>query len=325
MRRFLFHFFFIQLGLTGWMHAASTDYSIVFVHIGPELPGYLDSSATQARLFNEDCPIYLIANEVALQNLSETLKQQNLTIVTCESLVKTSEHQLFLRDTPGGPSDPGGFWRFTSERFLYLDDFIQQYKLSHVFHLENDVMLYADLEEIFPVFQKHYPAIAATFDHDKRCVPGFFYYANSESSHQLAACFAKEARHGHNDMGMIPWCRSYDCPSTIDLLPIVPDTYKNSHPLVSAMGYKTSHPELYSNHFDEFQSIFDAATIGQYFCSDPSNRFVNESCLFNPSFFEYEWIKDTKGRKVPFIIFEGKKYRLNNMHIHCKQLNRFTS
>ncbi len=319
MRYLLFFLLFLQGHLMGG------DYSIVFIHIGPEIPYYLDSSAKQARLFNEDCPIYLIANEVALRNLSDVVKQQNLIIIPCESLTKTAEHTLFLRDTPGGPDDPGGFWRFTSERFLYLDDFIQQYQLSHLFHLENDVMLYVDLAEIFPAFQKHYQGIAATFDHDKRCIPGFFYYANPGMSHQLATCFAKEARHGHNDMGLIPLCRTLGCPSNIEQLPIIPDTYITKHRLIAEIGHGTHHPELYSNHFDEFQSIFDAATIGQYFCSDPSNRFINESCIFNPSFFTYEWIKDDKGRLVPFFLFEGQKYRINNLHIHCKQLSRFTS
>ena len=126
-------------------------------------------------------------------------------------------------------------------------------------------------------------------------------------------------------MGQIPLCRARGCLSSIDNLPIVPDTYTQHHPLVASMGYRSQYPQRYYHHFDEFQSVFDAATIGQYLSSDPAKRFVNESCLFNPSFFEYEWIADAQGRKVPFLTFAGKKYRINNLHIHCKQLHKFAS
>lgn len=325
MRYFLLFLMLIQLQGMRSVNSSPVDYSIVFVHIGASLPSYLDTAASQARLFNKECPIYLVANEMALEHISDTLKQQNLTIVTCESLTKTTEHEHFLNDTPGGPSEPGGFWRWTSERFLYLDDLIQRDQLSHVFHLENDVMLYVNLTEMCPLFQKYYPGIAATFDHDTRCIPGFIYFNTPEASHQLAACFARDARHGHNDMGQIPLCRAQGCLSSIGNLPIIPDTYTQKHTLVANMGYRPKHPRHYYNHFDEFQSVFDAATIGQYLSSDPAHRFINESCLFNPSFFEYEWIADAQGRKVPFFIFEGKKYRINNLHIHCKQLCRFAS
>ncbi len=299
-------------------------YSIVFIHIGSELPLYLNDSIRNARLFNPDCPIYLIANGSALENLSAPLKEQNLHLISCESLEKTAEHLQYKDNIPGGPN-ADGFWVWTSERFLYLDDFIRQYELSHVFHLENDVMLYADLQELFPTFQKYYRGIGATFDHDSRCIPGFFYYDNPQVSHALATCFASEAHHGHNDMGMIPICRKKACPSDIQFLPIIPDTYATHYPLVARFGYRSQNPGLYWNHFEDFQSIFDAATIGQYLCSDPENRFVNESCLFDPSLFGYEWILDDKGRKVPFMLFQGEKYRINNLHIHCKQLHRFAS
>jgi len=77
--------------------------------------------------------------------------------------------------------------------------------------------------------------------------------------------------------------------------------------------------------------LFDGAAIGQYLGGvDPRNQkskpgFINESCVFNPSRFLFEWIKDDKGREIPYAIFKDCKYRINNLHIHSKNLAKFKS
>ena len=92
-------------------------YSIVFVHVGPCLPAHVEVALFQARLFNPDCPIYLLANQRALQNFHPKDTTINATYVPLESLQRTSAHttwskNLIIRD-----------WNRYSERFLYLHDF----------------------------------------------------------------------------------------------------------------------------------------------------------------------------------------------------------
>ena len=97
----------------------------------------------------------------------------------------------------------------------------------------------------------------------------------------------------------------------------------------SPMGHQVKNIQKYYNNIEAFQSIFDAAALGQYLGGiDPNNGpsspgFINESCVFNPSLLSYEWINDDRGRKIPYIIFSGEKYRINNLHIHCKNLILF--
>jgi hypothetical protein len=102
--------------------------------------------------------------------------------------------------------------------------------------------------------------------------------------------------------------------------------------LISPAGHTTQNPEFYSRNFNLFQSVFDAAALGQYlggidpFYHGPSlPGFINESCLFNPSAMTYTWERDEEGRLVPYATFKNETYKINNLHIHCKDLKRFSS
>lgn len=319
--------FFLFFGVINlnWIHA---DYSIVFVHIGNKLPAYLETAVRQARLFNDSCPIIIIANQEALSNLSSTLEQQKPVYVPIETINKSAEHIAFIKNSPMKPS----LWLYSVERFLYLYDVMVQHKLENVFHLENDNMLYMDLNENLALFQEYYSGIGATFDNDQRCIAGFMYAANPSSMQRLAAFFAKNAKKGHTDMESIANFKNAMDRSVIDQLPIIPDNYNLRHQLKSPAGHIPKEPGRFYNNFNSFNSIFDAAAIGQYLGGIDANYhhevkvgFINESCIFNPSHFTYEWHRDAKNRNIPYINFEGKKYRINNLHIHSKQLHLFSS
>lgn len=53
--------------------------------------------------------------------------------------------------------------------------------------------------------------------------------------------------------------------------------------------------------------------------------FVNESCVFNPSFLTFFWKTDDQNRKVPFAQYGDTICRINNLHIHSKHLDAFLS
>ncbi|MFQ5677492.1 MAG: hypothetical protein ACE5G1_16505, partial [bacterium] len=115
----------------------------------------------------------------------------------------------------------------------------------------------------------------------------------------------------------------------IDALPIIHENYVSTRPLVSRKGHTVQDKNKYCQNIDLFQSIFDAAALGQYLGgADPANGpskpgFINESCVFNPSLLTFEWIYDEQGRRVPYATFENKRYRINNLHIHSKKLEWF--
>jgi hypothetical protein len=315
-------FLFLFLILSNWLGAS--DYSIAFVHVGPRLPKYLPDALAQARLFNKSCPIYLIADPEALASLDETAHQ--ITLISSHLLNETPHHRQFTQKI-----NLSGLFRYASERFFYLEEFMSTFGVHTVFHMENDVMLYADLEQLLPLFLQLYPGkMAATFDSDKRCIPGLIYFSDANTLQKLTQFIASRAETGKADMEFISDFKDLnrDCS---DYLPIVPSSYAATYPLANALREKAKNPALFSNYFSNFQSIFDAACLGQYWGGiDPihSNSrpgFINETCFFNPQYLQFEWREDEEGRQVPFAAHDGASFRINNLHIHCKNLQLFSS
>jgi len=308
--------------------------SIVFVHIGNELPTYLRSSLQQARLFNEECSIYLLANQEALTQLSTdwdtTLHNCKISCIACEALEMSRPHKTFRKRSRHDRSFRDGFWIHASERFFYVAAFMKQYGEKDVFHLENDVMLYRDLRSLLPIFHENYSGmIGATLDNDLRCIPGIVYISDFDPLHGLITYMAALAHRRYNDMEVLSMYKRKT--GRIHPLPIIPLQYLVENTLENQLGAHAAHPEEYTTHFDAFLSVFDGAALGQYLGGiDPRNGpsspgFINESCLFDPSKFSYTWKVDEKGRSIPFLKYGSEEYQINNLHIHSKQLHEFQS
>lgn len=303
----------------------SSDCSIVFVHIGNTLPSYIDIDVAidQARLFNKDIDIYLIANESALKGYNK----DGVRIITCESLKKSKQHEVFLKES----NFAQGFWRYTIERFYYIDELVSKYDLSNVIHLEYDNLLYVDLKEILPVFTKNYLGMGAILSHDSRAVPGLVYFSGKKSTKHftcfLSGCCEKKL----NDAKSIALYKDLYPKEVIDFLPILTKEYADSHSLKTKTGITTKDKSRYYSNIDVFNSIFDGQAIGVYFGGqDPRNGKsfpgqINILHTFNPAELEYEWFLDDQGRCVPYMIYDECRYRINNLHIHCKDPEKFTS
>jgi hypothetical protein len=303
----------------------------VFVHIGPQIPEYASFAISQARTFNPDCPIIFVASQNAINRFAPSAPPAGITYISTESLKPTPEHFYFKRHTHLDSKWRNGFTLYTSERFLYLQDLVVQYNLKNVFHLENDVMLYVNLETLLLVFESQYKGIAVTMNNDQQCIAGFIYISNSVPMNLLASYFGQKAYLNQNDMIVMANFKNAYREDIIDDLPIIFKEYLLTQPFKSISGFEAKNPADYCRHIDLFQSIFDGAALGQYLGGGDLRNgnygigFVNPQCLFNPSKLDYEWIVDEEGRRVPYAIYNNKKYRINNLHIHSKNLSPFLS
>jgi hypothetical protein len=295
-------------------------YEIVFVHIGDSLPPYLEMAISQARLFNEECLITLIASEKALQK-----NPCSACIPICyEQLPITPEHREFQKRTPLREE----YMRYTSERFLYLYDYMKACNKKNVFHLENDVLLYVDLKRLLPTFQKHYPGIATTFENSEKCVAGFVFISEALAMQRLAKFFAKKAVFGMADMKVLAQFWKEQKPF-IDCLPTVMPQYLVDRALHNLQdGPKTK--MRYSKWIEEFCSLFDGASIGVFLDGlDPAKGKNLPGSLvmgvFDPKDFCYMWKVDEEGRKIPYLVYGDYVYRINNLHIASKRLEKFLS
>lgn len=323
MYRWLLLFCFAGLSLFG----AST-YSIVFVHIGKKLPDYVEPALAQARLFNKECPIFLIGNAEAFRNTSKFMDEKKITLVPLEKLKKSPDHIFFQKKSKLDRNSLSGFWTFTTERFFYLSELMEELNLKNVFHLENDNMLYVNLETLLPIFEKNYPGMGIVMMNDERCVPGFMYIANSEPMKLLCPHIAQQAWDGVEDMMSLGDFKRIYSREIVDALPLIMRGYPQHNPPVSS-----GNPEMFSNHIEEFESIFDGASLGQYLDGTDARvhkdgvgpGYINPMCVFNPTPLLFEWRLDEEQRKVPYIHYAGESYRINSLHFHSKRLERFKS
>src|SRR3990167_10223288 len=136
-------FFFISL---------FAEAPIVFVHLGKNLPEYLPVALKQARLFNPDSSIYLLANDSVLK----FAYFDRIQCISVETLPQSNEHRIFNRLSRLDKRSREGFWRYTTERFFYLHEWMKKENIKDVIHLEYDNMLYVDVSTLLPIFHQHY-------------------------------------------------------------------------------------------------------------------------------------------------------------------------
>ena len=307
-----------------------SSHSIAFVYLGKKIPKYAITAVDQALLFN-DCEIFFLGNKKALKALSQLETNPQVKLIAVETLPPSNEHEEYRKNFRMGKMFKRGFWLYTTERFFYLGEFMKKHNLQDVIHMECDNLIYRDLNELMPIFHKHYKGIGATFDNDNRCIAGLVYIANFQALENLNIHIATAAKQCKSDMYSLGSYLNITSKARIDSLPITTLDYTRDHKLSTPKGKGTKFPQRYTNHVEEFNSIFDAAAIGQYIGGiDPIHRnskpgFINESCVFNPSKYTFIWKPDAKGRWIPYAVYKGTEYKLNNMHVHCKILRAFSS
>jgi hypothetical protein len=324
---------FIQLGvLFSATNSICTDTKphIIFVHLGDAIPSYTYTALEQARLFNEDADLCLIANQTALNDSPYDFSRQSIVTVACETLSQSLAHKKFNQNTKLDWRHRDGFWRKATERFFYIHEYVSLHNLTDIVHLENDNMLYANIADMGKALSL-YKGIGAVFDFDTRCIPSFVYIANAQAIAHLVNFIAEHASKGYSDMHIIALYHKTFSRDYVDNLPLIMPEYLRDHALINAENKTTQCPLDYCKNTDIFDSIFDGAAFGQYLGGiDPRNGpskpgFINETCLFNPSYVPIEWHRDEQNRNVPFARCNRALYRVNNLHIHSKFLDNFRS
>ena len=197
----------------------------------------------------------------------------------------------------------GGFWYHTSARFFVIHSFMLKYGVQDVIHIENDVLLYYNVDE----------ELVETFVDKKLYIPFDTYERNIASIVYIpdADIFGQILEHydfGKNDMYNFSEIRKQT--GLIQNLPIFVTDNSTLERAFVTNGYK--------------KYIFDAAAIGQLVGGvDPRNTggdtrgFVNETCVIK---YKDEGTIIWKMDK-PFLKMNDSEIPIFNLHIHCKNLS----
>lgn len=312
--------------------------NIIFCHVGESFPDYIFESLYQTILTNSNCniemQIYMIVNRKYIKQIDNKLKNMNIEatdrnkiiLVPCEILV-SDNLLLYTKLKKEWNSNienfRNNFWIHTTSRFFYIDALVTQFCLKNVFHIENDVMLYKSLNNIYSDLnsKEMIDKIVAVQDAPNRAICSIVYFPDSECINKFTSYILTSTEHNPhlNDMNLM-------------------GEYKDKYTFPDSPLHELS------NNF----GIYDACAFGQYLggidfrniqAGVVKNKFINPTIGFVNENSKYlltnkkDDIQVTKilNNKLKMYVLNDKskrdvkKYNLNALHIHSKQLYLFSS
>jgi hypothetical protein len=317
---------------------------LVYIHIGKNLPDCLYDSVYQTLLVSPDTKIYVILDDSLILPFRNKINKFNINLyltnpiypnmhIECiplsilDNFGQKEAYLKFLDKLPESTKQfRDSFWISTTARFFYIESLIQLYQLTNVFHIENDIMIYENLNDI----QVDKNKLHMVKDSPNRVIPSILFIPN---------------------LGHINKLNNY-----------IINTLSNSTNLLNDMDllgtYNSSDVVYFPSHFDDNSSyIMDGAALGQYLggvdyrnipnfqskslqeqqllmFNNPTKGFINETCVFKPNTISI-FRKDMhlNNTKFPIELIYATKENNNdiniknitNLHIHSKQLYQFSS
>ena len=205
----------------------------------------------------------------------------------------------------------GGFWMLTSYRFFVIYEFMKKYNISNVIHLENDVLIYYNCDELLGKVDNQF--MYMPFDSNRRNIASIVYIPD----HEIYEKILNKYDMNNTDM------------SNFRNIQIQTGLIRN-FPIFKTCD-TTDETKFVTANFDTFKFIFDAAAMGQYLGGvDPANvgknvntiGFVNDTCIIKYNNYSFEWVVSNNINR-PFIKIDDVLYPIFNLHIHSKNLLKF--
>ena len=294
--------------------------NIVYCFIG-KLPNYTIETVHQLRLFY-DGPVYFIVSDNESDIAKALEHEYKVTIIKYESVksiefTKTVEecYKRFIicHDLKGREH----LFICAFERFFLLYNLMNSKKLTDVFFVELDNLVYEDPRKWTRAFQSK-PA-AWMFDNVGRCSSGVCYFKQSDILDKLNNHFLAFIR------------TSPKLLSEMSALWEFWEAHKDSVQILPTHWTSTSVSEIAYSEYDKYESsIFDAAALGIFIGGiDPirtkgvlKKGIISTESAINYGIYEYEWRLDDKKRNIPYVLKKDTNQwlRINNLHIHSKHL-----
>jgi len=286
---------------------------LVLFHSG-KLPLYLEYAFRQIRIFNPNLVVYFITDKENLNN--DIFDKYNITKAN-KDLYWSKEVGEFevLYNKPG-------FWTITATRLIYIKNFIRDNNFKDVYCFENDVLLYYDLSELHEVFLNNYKGLAITVGGVDKCMTGFMFIKDYKALEAMTDFFIMLLK--QNSIREIRDKYKLEMVNEMTLMRIYFDE--------KGMGSLPTMPFGIEYNVSGFNSIFDPASWGQFVGgttngipgAKPKDHYIGVMLENNPE-FTVTWRKDNFGRKQPYFKYNDKEVRINNLHIHSKNLHLYMS
>ena len=277
--------------------------NLILVSLGNFQEYILDNIKQLIRL--DITNIYIITNKQFFNNF-ESYKDK-IKLISVDEL---NDSYNFFHKTSLDKNFRNGFWTFTSLRFFYIYELMKIENLINCIHIENDVLLYYNIDKIIDKFDK--TKFYIPFDTYKRNIASIVFIPNREIFKNILDNYD----FSKNDM------------ENFSLIKTKTGLIKN-FPIFSEHYAKTNEEKFVSENFDLFEYIFDAAAIGQFVggvdprnIADNSIGFINETCIIKYNKYNILFEEENNVKK-PYLLINDIKIPIFNLHIHSKKLRNF--
>ena len=328
--------------------------NLVLVHVGKALPDYIYDCIYQCLLINHySCKIYIIMDDSVINDFKNKLLEFDFNLYTKDNFYynnllqviplsilennydqKFEEYKTAITNKYQNLSEfRDGFWISTTSRFYYISQLMQLFKLSNVFHIENDIMMYESFNNLYKYIQQEFDLkeineICMIKDSPNRVIPSLLFFPNIYSISKL--------------------------------IYFMTNTFKNSKNFVNDMNLLGTFSDQINlpidiTHDSKTNIIFDGAALGQYLggvdfknipnssdllvqFNNPTKGFINETSIIKPNKFTFinrKVIFDHINIPITVPLCTNPEInnihnkiilnRIANLHIHSKQLNEFSS
>jgi len=299
--------------------------NVIFFHVGRNgLPEYQEDHFKQFRLFNPDIPTYYLTQKQFMK--SPLFAKYNIVSLDINDYYSKYISHFVTFFHYGVLPDAYQFWVVAATRLMYIENAMRVLGLRNVYHYENDVLIYYDIKTLHNKFHSLYPTMAITVGGPDKCITGFMYINNPKPLGHMTKWFVDSLRtynkktlqimYGMDMVNEMTLMRAFsrEFPDELQFLPILP------------FGE-------WSNNYTEFGSLFDPASYGQFVGGNvqekqpglmPDDHYIGKLLQANPD-YTVVWKEDKLGRKIPYFKFDGQEVKINNLHIHSKNLHLYQS
>ena len=293
--------------------------NLVMFHSSGELPDFIQYSFRQIRIFNPDINVFFITDKRLLNNplfAEYDIKCLDKDLFHSDKIIKFESYFNW---------QPNSFWTLAATRLIYIENFLKLYNLENVYHFENDILLYYDLETHHQKFINFYKNLAITTCGPDKSMTGFMFIKNYNSLSMLTDFFIEVL----SKYGILGTMQRYGMDMVHEM------SLMKFYGLEKGSDFIYNLPILpfgeYSEHFLDFNSIFDPATWGQFVGgtrvegpgAKPLDHYIGVLLNQNPN-WSVLW-KEGNGIKIPYFNKDGELFKINNLHIHSKNLKYYIS
>lgn len=311
---------------------------IAFVALG-RIPGHTVHALQQARQSNPGARIVLL-HEGARPKWRRLAARYRIELCDVTGLRADPRLRAFYQRSDPRFRFRNGFWQHASGRFFVLRAFMAREGIERLTHLENDVLLYAQLSELEPWAPFAEPVLATVFESSRRAIAAVVHVgARPCLDDFLDFILDAEEPEPSNDMMRLAAFRRAR-PNLVADLPTVPP--RSGQPAESTSLFD---PDATAIRLPSSDWLFDGARFGQYLGGiDPRNSnsfvqrwlrwqhgslgmpngFINEDCVDDPSRYAYVVAK-SGALAVPAVRCSSGTFPLATLHVHSKKLHRFVS